>query len=165
MHPATQGPGFDDGEQLAGAWQRTKGKTNMSTKALAACTFEPVAEPTVATRPQAPAGLAADIQFREDLWQEYRREAVNAGFGNIQATEYANALSPELGGVAGASGAAPAGRGWFYQSRPRVVKRTIASGLITFMREKRRRTLGRCAGAGTSIFAFSSRPWNARGKS
>jgi hypothetical protein len=165
MHPATQGPGFGCGEPLAGARQRTKGKTNMSTKALAACTFEPVAEPTVATHRQAAAGLAADIQFREDLWQEYRREAVNAGFSNIQATEYASALSPELGRVAGVPRIAPVGRGWFYQSRLPVVKRTIASGLITFMRQERRRTVGRSAGVGTSIFAFSSRPWNARGKS
>ena len=165
MHPATHGPGFGFGEQLAGARQRTKGKSNMSTKALAACSFEPVAEPTVATQPQAPAGLAADIQFREDLWREYRHEAVNAGFSNIQATEYASALSPELGGVARVSGVAPVGRGWFYQSRPRVVKRTVTSGLITFMRGERKKNLGRTAGAGASIFAFSSRPWNAKGKS
>ena len=91
----------------------------MSAKALAACSFEPAAEQTVATDHQAPEGLAAEIQFREDLWREYRLEAINAGFSAAQATEYASALSPEMGLVAGVSEMAPVGRGWFYQSRQR----------------------------------------------
>ena len=40
----------------------------MSAKALAACSFEPAAEQRAATDHQAPEGLAAEIQFRADLW-------------------------------------------------------------------------------------------------
>ena len=48
---------------------------------------------TVATDHQAPESLAAEIQFRENLWREYRLEAINAGFNIAQATEYASAVS------------------------------------------------------------------------
>ena len=130
MYLATDPPGFGCRERLARTQQQPKGKTNMSAKALAACSFEPAAEQTVATDHQAPEGIAAEIQFREDLWREYRLEAINAGFSAAQASEYASALSSGMGLVAGVSEMAPVGRGWFYQSRAGVVRRTIASGLI-----------------------------------
>src|ERR1043166_4868742 len=60
----------------------------MSAKALATCSFEP------ATSHKAPEGLAAEIQFREELWREYRFEAINAGLSPAEAAEYATALSP-----------------------------------------------------------------------
>ena len=106
-------------EALTRTRRQPKGKTNMSAKALAACSFEPAAEQTVATGRQAPEGTAAEIQFREDLWREYRLEAINAGFSAAQATEYATALSSAMGLVAGVSEMAPVERGWFYQSRIR----------------------------------------------
>ena len=137
----------------------------MSAKALAACSFEPAAERRPAPGDQAPEGLAAESQFREDLWREYRREAINAGASIAQATEYASALSPEMGLVAGVSGIAPVGRGWFYQSRPQVVSRTATSGLITLARREQSKTIGRTAAAGAPIFAFGFRPWNAGGGS
>ena len=115
----------------------------MSAKALAACSFEPAAEQTIVTDHQAPEGVVAEIQFREDLWREYRLEAINAGFSAAQASEYASALSSGMGLVVGVSGMAPAGRGWFYQSRASVVRRTIASGLITSTQ------WGRCKAPGT----------------
>ena len=102
----------------------------MSAKALAACSFEPVADQSAATDHPVPEGIAAEIQFREDLWREYRREAINAGLSTAQATEYAGALSLEMGLAVGVSEMAPVGRGWFYQSRAGVVRRTLASGLI-----------------------------------
>ena len=111
-----------------------------------------------------PEGLAAEIQFREGLWHEYRIEGINAGFSTAQATEYASALSPEMGLVGGVSEIAPAGRGWFYQSRVRVAKRTVTSGLIRLTRWRKSRTSGRPAAAGASIFAFDFRTWNAGGK-
>ena len=89
----------------------------MSAKALAARSFEPAAEPTAAPDHQAPEGIAAEIQFREDLWHEYRREAINAGFTTAQVIEYASTLSPEMSLVVGVSEMAPVGRGWFSQSR------------------------------------------------
>ena len=94
----------------------------MSAKALAACSFGPAAEQTVAADHQAPEGTAAEIQFREDLWREYRFEAINAGFSNAQAIAYASALSPEMRLAVGVSEMAPLGRGWFYQSRPGVAR-------------------------------------------
>ena len=120
----------------------------MSAKALAACSFEPAAEQSVAPDHQAPEDIAAEFQFREDLWREYRLEAINAGFSTAQATEYANALSPEMGRVAGVSAMAPVGRGWFYQSRIWVVRRTITSGLITLTRQEKNKTIGRTAASG-----------------
>ena len=108
MYPATERRGFGRREQLAGTQQQPKGSTNMSARALAARGFEPAAGPTVATDHPAAEGTAAEIQFREDLWREYRIEAMNAGFSLAQATEYASALSPEMGLAVGASEKAPA---------------------------------------------------------
>ena len=137
----------------------------MSAKALAACTFELAAEQTAATGHPAPEDIAAQIQFREDLWREYRREAIHAGFPTAQAAEYANALSLEMGRVAGVSEMAPVvGRGWFYQSRAGVVRRTITSGLIELARREKSKTTGRTAAAGASRLAREFRWWNAEGK-
>ncbi len=82
----------------------------MSARALIACSFAPApaAQQTVATEHPAPEGSAAELKFREDLWHEYRREALNAGFSATHAIEYANALSPEMGQIAGASAMVPA---------------------------------------------------------
>ena len=88
----------------------------MSAQALTAHTFEPAAEQTAATDHPAPEDIAAEIQFREDLWREYRREAINAGFSAAQATEYATALSSAMGLVAVVSEMAPVRRGWFYHT-------------------------------------------------
>ena len=137
----------------------------MSAKALTACSFEAAAEEAVATGHPAPASSAAETQFRKDLWREYRREAINAGLSPAQAAEYASALSPALGLVAGASEMAPVGRGWFYQSRSRVVKRTITSGLITLMRWDQIKTTGRTAASRTPILARLFRPWKTGVKS
>jgi len=137
----------------------------MSAKAFAACSFEPAAERTRATDHQGPDALAAENQFREDLWREYRLEAINAGSSTAEATEYASALSPQMGLVAGVSKMSPAGSGWFYQSRIRVVERTLASGLITLKRWEKSKTMGRTAAAGASIFNPCFRPWNVEGKS
>jgi hypothetical protein len=150
---------------LARTQQQPKGKTNMSAKALAACSFEPAAEQTVATDHQAPEGIAAEIQFREDLWREYRREAINAGLSTAKATEYASALSPEMGLVADVSSMAPVGRGWFYQSRIRVVKRTIASGLIELTHWGKSNATGRTGAWRAPILARLFRPWKTGGKS
>jgi hypothetical protein len=133
----------------------------MSAKALAACSFEPAAERSVAPDHQAPEGIAAEIQFREDLWREYRREAISAGFSPAQATEYASALRPEMGLVAGVSEMAPVGRGWFYQSRIWVVKRTITPGRVTLTRGERSTARGRTAASAPPSFAGWFRPWNA----
>ena len=137
----------------------------MSAKALAVYSFEPAAGQTGATDRQAPEGIAAEIQFRHDLWHEYRIEAINAGLSTAQATEYANALSPEMGLAVGVSEMAPFGRGWFYQSRLRAIERTITSGLITLTRWVRSKSSGRAAAAGALIFAPGFRPWNAGSKS
>ena len=158
---ATASPGFGSRERLARTNHSPKGKEHMSAKALAACSFEQPAEQTVAADDRAPEGHAAKIQFRESLWHEYRLEAIKAGFSIAQATEYASALSPEMGLVGGISEMAPAGRGWFYHGRIQVVKQTLTSGLVRFTRWKKSQAIGRTAAAGTSIFAFSSRPWNA----
>jgi hypothetical protein len=143
----------------------TERRTNMSAKALAVCSFEPAAERTLATDHQAPEDHASEIRFREDLWREYRHEAMSAGCNSAQATEYASALSPEMGLLAAGSNRAPAGPGWFYQGPIWVVVRTITSGLIALKRWEKSKTFGRTATSCASKFAFGFRPWNAGGKS
>jgi hypothetical protein len=165
MYLASDPPGFSCHEQLVGPQQQPKGKTNMSARDLTGCTFAPPAEQTVAAGLQAPAGLAAEIQFREALWREYRFEAINAGFTPAQAAEYASALSPEMGLVAGASELAPGRCGWFYQSRTWVTKRTITSGLIELTRWEKCRAFEQAAAAGSSSLARWFRWWNPGGKS
>jgi len=165
MPLATHLPGFGYRERLTRTRQQPKGKTNMSAKALAACSFEPVVEQTVATNHQAPESLAAEIQYREDLLCEYRLEAINAGFNIAQATEYASAVSSGMDLVASLAEMAPVGRNWFYQSRLSVVRRTMTSGLITLTRWERRKTTGRTAAAGTSRLARGFRWWNTGGNS
>lgn len=164
MYVATDPPRFGYGQRMAGPGNNRTAK-QMSAKAFAACSFEPVAEQTVATGWKASDGLAAEIQFREDLWREYRLEAINAGFSTAQATEYASALSPDMGLIIGLTERAPVGRGWFYQSRAGLVGRTIGSGLITLRRWKRSRTIGRITPTRGSIFSLGRRPWNAGDKS
>ena len=164
MALATNPPGFGCRKRLTRTQQPRKGKINMSAKALATCSFEPAVEQPAATDHQAPEGHAAEIQFREDLWREYRFEAIHAGFSAAQATEYASALSPEMGVIAGVSERAPVGCGWFYESRIGVVKRTMASGLVTLARLEKSKTLGRTAGWGVPISTLGFRPWNAGGK-
>jgi len=137
----------------------------MSAKALAACSFEPTAEQIVATDNQAPEGFAAEMQFREALWHEYRLEAIKAGLSPVEASEYASVLSPDMGLVAGMSETTPVGRGWFYQSRLRAIERTITSGLIMLTRWVKSKSIGRAAAAGATLFAPDFRPWNAGGKS
>ena len=163
MYLVTSPPGFGCRERLAGSQQQPKGKTNMSAKTLAACSLELAAEQTAATDHQAPEGIAVEIQFRENLWREYRLEAINAGFNTAQATAYAGALSSEMGLIAGVSGMAPVGRGWVYQSRASVVRRTIASGLIRSTQWGGGKAPGRTAGV--SILARGFRWWNVGGKS
>ena len=133
----------------------------MNATALAAGGFEPSAKQTITTDRQAPAGLAAEIQFREDLWREYRLEAIKAGFNAAQATEYASALSSEMGLVAGVSEMAPVGRGWFYQSRAGVAWRTITSGRMELKCWGRSGAAGRTGAAGASALARAFRWWNA----
>jgi hypothetical protein len=135
----------------------------MSAKALAACSFEPAAERSLATDNHAPEDLAAETRFREGLWYEYRLEAINAGFSTAQAAEYASALSPEMGVVASVSEMAPVGRGWFYQSRIRVTERTIASGVIQLTHWGRSKALGRTRTTGAATLARAFRWWNAGG--
>jgi hypothetical protein len=137
----------------------------MSAKVLAACSFEPPVEQAFPTDNQPPESLAAGLQFREALWREYRREAINAGASAAQAAEYASALSPELGLPADASATAPAGRDWFYQSRIQVVERSIASGLIRAARWEKSKAAGRAEARDASIFAPGFRPWNMGDKS
>ena len=165
MYLATDPPGFGCRARLARTREQPKGKTNMSAKALAACSFELAAEQTVATGHQAAEATAAEIQFREDLWREYRREAINAGFSTAQATEYASALNSGMGLVTGVSEMAPVGRGWFYQSRAGVVRRTITSGRTQLTHRGRSKAIGRTAAAGASVLARGFRWWNAGGKS
>jgi hypothetical protein len=161
---ATAPSGFGQRERLARTQQQPKGKNNMSAKGSASCSFEPLAKQTVATDHKTFESPAGETQFREDLWREYRLEAIKAGFNTDQATEYASALSPEMGLLGGVSEMAPAGRGWFYQSRVWVAKRTATSGLIRLTRWRKNRTNGRPTAAGTSMFAFDFRTWNAGGK-
>lgn len=165
MAVATQPPGFHYRERLTRTRQQPRSKTNMSAKALAACSFEPAAEQTVATDHQAPESLAAEIQFREDLWREYRIEAINAGFSAAQATEYASTLSSGMGLVVSVSEMAPVGRSWFYRSRPGVARRTITSWLITRTGRKRSKFAERTAAAGAARLAREFRWWNPGGKS
>jgi hypothetical protein len=165
MQPATDPRAFKYRQTGWPEPSNNRKKTNMSAKALAGCSFEPALEQTVPTDRQPSKGLASEIQFREDLWREYRLEALNAGFSTSQAIEYASALSLEMGLVAGVSAMAPLGRCWFYQTRVRVVNRTITSGLIGLTRWKKNKNIGRKAALGTPIFAPTFRPWNAGGKS
>ena len=137
----------------------------MSAKALAACSFEPHAEQVLTTNHRAPASIAAEILFREDLWDEHRREAINAGFNTAQAIVYASALSLEMGPVGGVPGIAPVGRNWFYQSRAGVVRRTITSGLITLTRREERKSPRRNEASGASALARAFRWWNGGEKS
>ena len=137
----------------------------MSARALAPRSFEPTADQTVATDHPALVGTAAEIQFREDLWRAYRLEAINTGFSAPQAAAYATALSSAMGLLAGVSEMAPAGRGWFYQSRPGVARRTITSGLIRLTQREKSKTTGRTAIAGPSRLAREFRWWIAGGKS
>ena len=163
MYLATDPPDFACRERLATSPQQPKGNTNMSAKALADCSFEPAAEPTVATDHAVSEGSAVEIQFREDLWREYRLEAINAGFSLAQATEYASALSPEMGLAVGVSETAPAGRGWFYQSRIRVPERTITSGFIELTHWGKSKAIGRTRTTGASTLARAFRRWKAGG--
>jgi hypothetical protein len=137
----------------------------MDATELAARGIEPAAKQPVATDRQAPEGSAAEIQFREDLWREYRLEAIKAGLSAAQSTEYANALNSEMGLVPGVPEMAPVGRGWFYQSRARVVRRTITSGLITLARWEQSKAALRTATAGATKLARGFRWWNAGSKS
>ena len=137
----------------------------MSAKVLAARSLAPAAKPIVATEHPVPEGLAAEVQFREDLWREYRLEAINAGFSTAHATEYASALSREMSPVAGVSEMAPVGPGWFYQSQTRVVRRTITSGRIELAHTGKSKATGRTTAAGASIFARGFRWWNTGEKS
>jgi len=164
MYLASDPPGCGYREGLTRTRRQPKGKTNMSAKALAACSFEPTGDQTGPTGHQAPEGTAAEIQFREDLWREYRFEAINAGFSAAQATEYATALSSAMGLVAGVSEKAPAGRGWFYQNRPGVARRTITAGLIRLAPREKTKTTGRTAVPGPSRLAREVRWWIAGGK-
>jgi hypothetical protein len=165
MYLATDPPGLGQRERQVRTQQQREGKNHMSARVPAVCGSEPAAAHTVAADQQAPEGMAAEIQFREDLWREYRLEAINAGFSTDQATEYASALSSEMGLVAGLSEMALGGRGWFYQSRAVVVRRTITSGLITLTRWENSKTTGRTGAAGASIIARGFRWWNAKGMS
>jgi hypothetical protein len=165
MHLATDPPGFGCRKRLAGPQPQPQRKANMSAKALPACGIKLAAAQTAATDRQAPEGLAVEIRFLDDLWREYRLEAINAGFNTAQATAYAGALSPEMSPVAGVSGIAPVGRGWFYQSRARLVRRTFASALIKSTHWGKSKAPGRTAAAGASILARGLRWWNTGGKS
>jgi hypothetical protein len=152
-------------ERLARTLQQPKGTTNMSAKVLAAYSLAPAAKQTIVTDCPAPKGISAGIQFHEGLWREYRLEAINAGFNSAEATEYANALSSEMGLAADPTAVAPIGRCWFYQSRPRVVRQTVTSGLIELTHCGTSRATGRPAAAVVSILAHGFRWWNAGGKS
>jgi hypothetical protein len=128
----------------------------MSAKALAPCTFVPATDHPV------PECLAAELCFHEDLWREYRTEALNAGLSTAEAAEYASALSREMSPAGSALEMAPFRRDWFYQSRARVVRRTITSGLIERTRWERYKATGRTAAAGASGLARRFRWWNVR---
>jgi hypothetical protein len=165
LHLATHLPGFGCRVRLTRIRRHPKDKTNMSAKAFAACSFEPAVEQTVAADPQAPESLAAELQFREELWREYRLEAINAGFDIAQATAYANALSSGLGLAVSLSEMTPVGRSWFYQSSPGTVRRTIISGLTLPRRWGKSKATGRTAAMGASRLARGFRWWIMGGKS
>jgi hypothetical protein len=133
----------------------------MSARALPACTFALATEQTAAAGHDAPQGSDAEIQFREDLWHEYQREALAASLSAAQATEYASALSSAKGQIEGASEMAPAGRNWFYQSRAVVVRRTIFAGLVGSAHWGRRMATGQTGAAGASRLARRFRWWTA----
>jgi hypothetical protein len=132
----------------------------MSAKALTSYSFDPAAGQTVATDHQGPEEIAAEIQFRKDLWREYQIEAINAGFSTAQATAYAGALSLETSPLVGVPERAPISRGWFYQSRARVVRRTFTSGLIRSAHWVKSKATGRAGAACASVFARGFRWWN-----
>jgi len=163
MDAAAHAPSLGCRARLTRTRQYPKGKTNMSAIALAACSFEPGAAQTVATDHPVPASLSAEVQFREDLWREYRREAINAGFSTAHAAEYASALSPEIGLAVGISETAPTARGWFYQSRTWVTNRTVTSGLITLTRWEKAKATCRAEAASAALLSRSSLWWNAGG--
>ena len=137
----------------------------MSAKTVAAGCFERAAEQAAACGPQAPASRAVEIQFHQDLWQEYRLEAINAGLNAIQAAAYADALSAEVSLAGGVPGMAPFGHGWFYQSRARLVLRTFSSGLIKSKPKASSDATGRTGRADALILARNFRWWNVRRKS
>jgi hypothetical protein len=139
----------------------------MSAKALIGCSFAPApaAKQTAGTDQQVPEPTAAELQFREALWHEYRREALEAGFSGAQAAEYASVLSSDTGLVPGLAEPVSAGPGWFYQSRRRVVSRTIASGLLRIRLREKSKTTERTAAGGPARLARGFRWWNAAGKS
>ena len=137
----------------------------MSARALPAGCFERAAKQADACGPQAPASLAVEIQFQQDLWREHRLEAINAGLNTIQATAYADALSAEVSLAAGALGMAPFGRSWFYQSRARLVQRTFTSGLIRSKPKAISDVAGRTGRADAFILARKFRWWNVGRKS
>ena len=120
--------------------------------------------PTAVTNRPASAGTAAENQFREHLRREYRLEALKAGSGPAQATNYANALSPEQGLDTGMPEMAPVGRGWFYQSAIRVVKQTLTSGLIELTDWAKGHTNGRTRASAALIFPRGFSPWRAGAK-
>ena len=150
---------------VASTQRQTKGKNQHERKSPWSLQLRTGRRTNSRHRPPAPEGIAAEIQFREDLWREYRCEAINAGFSTAQATEYASALSPEMGLVVGVSEMAPAARGWFYQSRAGVVWRTMISGLITLTQWEKSKATGRTEPRAPRIFARRLRSWNAGRKS
>jgi hypothetical protein len=133
----------------------------MSARALGAWSTEPAASRTLGTNPRTPEASAVEIQFREDLGHEYRLEAINAGLSPAQANEYAIALSREMGPVAGMPEMAPGNRGWFYQSRARIVRQTFAAGLIKLMEPGKIEVTRRNTVAAASVLARRFRWWNA----
>jgi hypothetical protein len=114
----------------------------------------------VAPGHQPPKPVAAELQFREDLWRQYRLEAIKAGFSSAQAIEYASALSSEMGQLAGASETLPMRRGWFYQSLPRVVRQTISLRRLELGDARQSKGAKRTAAADDPAFAFGFRWWN-----
>ena len=131
----------------------------MSAKTFAAWISQPATKQTAASDHPATEDTAAEIRFREDLWREHRREAINAGFSAAQATAYASALSSAMGLVAGVSEMSPVGGGWFYQSRPGVARRTITSGLTALARREMSKATWSTAAAGASRLTREFRWW------
>jgi hypothetical protein len=162
LAPGPPGYGYRDG--LTTPRSQMKGKSNINAKALGACSFEPAAQQPTAGDHLAPEDMAAQIQFRADLWREYQIEAFNAGFNLVQATVYANALNSAMCLVVGVPEMAPIGRGWFYQSRARLVRRTVSSGLIRNAPWGQSQATGRALAAGAATLARGFRWWNSGGK-
>jgi hypothetical protein len=137
----------------------------MRARENAASNLELAAEQTIVSNRQSPNSPTAERQFDQYLQLEYQLEALQAGFNTAEAAEYASALSPDLGLIVDGSEPAPVGPGWHYQARPGLARRTVSSGLLTRARWERIKAIGRSSGAGTRIFGFESRPWNADGSS